>query len=88
MKIYSQEFLIKAHKNSSSHKEKILAREYCGCFYCKRVYNSKKIEEWIDEPDGGKTAVCPKCGIDSVLSSELPIDKREFLAAMHNYWFS
>ncbi len=37
----------------------------CGCFYCLSTFPGAEIREWIDE---GTTALCPKCGIDSVLS--------------------
>jgi hypothetical protein len=42
----------------------------------------------IDEPKGGQTAICPKCGIDSVVSSDLPITDEIFLDEMNKYWFS
>lgn len=37
----------------------------CGCFYCLAIFQGNEIAQWIDD---GKTALCPKCGIDSVLS--------------------
>ena len=85
---YSEDYLIKAHEKSSNHKEEILAKVISGCFYCRKVYPSKEIEEWIDEQNGGETAICPKCNIDSVLSSELPINEENFLLAMNKYFFS
>lgn len=54
-----------------------------GCFYCITIYGSSEIKEWID---GGQTALCPHCGIDSVL----PIEgkpKVGFLMEMKRYWF-
>ena len=47
---------------------------------------AKEIQEWVD---GGKTAICPKCDMDSVIgeSSGFPITK-EFLGAMYKKWFS
>ena len=77
-----------AHEESSYHKEDIKASDLCGCFYCRRMFNpkTKKIKEWID---GGDTALCPSCGIDSVICSEsgFPITK-DFLQRMSDYWFS
>ena len=84
MKKYTKEFLIKAHDKSSYHKEEIKRNSFCGCFYCEKVYQSKEIKESTDD---GETAICPKCGIDSVLSAELPIDDKAFLDQMNNYWF-
>jgi hypothetical protein len=39
----------------------------CGCYYCLRTYSPKEIREWVD---GQETALCPKCGIDSVVPYE------------------
>ncbi len=85
---YNLDFLTKAHKKSSLNKTEILSGNLCGCFYCEQIFLPSEITEWIDEPTKGQTAICPKCGIDSVLSSELPITDKEFLKEMNNYWFN
>lgn len=45
-----------------------------------------EITEWIE--DEGGTALCPYCGIESVIgeNSGYPLT-RDFLAEMHQYWF-
>ncbi len=61
----------------------------CGCFYCLEIYSPVEITRWIDERDGvGTCALCPRCGIDSVIGSAsgYPITE-EFLKKMHHYWF-
>jgi hypothetical protein len=76
-----------AHKYSINNKESIMKSEKCGCFHCLAIYPPSKIDEWI--PDKyGETAICPKCGIDSVIGSEsgYPI-KRRFLFKMRRCWF-
>ena len=35
-----------------------------GCFHCLAVFPGASVSAWID---GGETALCPRCGIDSVL---------------------
>jgi hypothetical protein len=36
----------------------------------------------------GVTALCPRCGIDAVLPSAVPVAlTAELLAAMHAHWF-
>lgn len=79
---------IQAHTYSSSHREQITRSEVCGCFYCLAIFNPHEIQEWISEKDGSQTALCPNCGIDSVIGSEsgFPIT-REFLEKMHRHWF-
>lgn len=42
--------------------------------------------DWIEDKDDS-TALCPKCGIDSVLSDEHPIKDYDFLKQMNSYWF-
>jgi len=80
---------VRAHIHASFHREEVLSSEICGCFYCLAVFKPDKIEEWIDEKnDVGQTALCPECGIDSVIGSGsgFPISA-EFLGKMHMYWF-
>jgi hypothetical protein len=77
---------IKAHKYSSNHREQLLKDTKCGCFYCLTIFNPKEISDWVEDISG--TAICPYCGIDSIVgvSSGYPITK-EFLQKMNNYWF-
>jgi hypothetical protein len=74
-----------AHKLSSHNRQQIAQSEVCGCFYCLAVFGPSEIEKWVDNND---TALCPKCGIDSVLGSAsgFPIGKK-FLHRMKVRWF-
>jgi len=86
--MYSIEYLEQAHKSCSCHKEEILISNLCGCFYCLQTFLPSEIVEWFEENiEFGETAVCPKCGIDSVLSSEFPITDKYFLNEMNKHWF-
>jgi hypothetical protein len=62
----------------------------CGCFFCLATFPPGEIKDWVDEnEDGvGQTALCPYCGIDSVIGSAsgFPIT-REFLEEMHRFYF-
>lgn len=80
-----------AHRFSSGHMETLKKDSVCGCFYCLRIFNPSEIEEWIidDNPiDKDGTAICPHCGIDSVIgeSSGFPITT-DFLRGMKKCWF-
>lgn len=80
---------VRAHAFSGNHRPEIESSEVCGCFYCLSIFKPSEIEEWIDEPQGGQTAVCPKCGIDSVIGSRSGFQiNRGFLERMCDYWFS
>lgn len=81
--------IIQAHKHSIRHRNEILASEQCGCFFCSSIFKPAAIDQWVDTQDGiGQTAMCPNCGIDSVMGSQsgYPITL-PFLAAMHRHWF-
>ena len=77
---------VKTYKFSSSHKEQLLQDEKCGCFYCLSVFDPQEIIRWTGDNVG--TAICPYCGIDSVIgeSSGYPLTK-ESLEKMHSHWF-
>ena len=85
-KNFTKQDVVNAHVHSSNHKETLLKDEKCGCFYCTEIFSPNEIDEWVMDPGG--TALCPYCGVDSVIgeSSGYPITK-EFLEAMKNYWF-
>jgi hypothetical protein len=74
-----------AHRHSSNHRAELLASDWCGCFYCHAVYSPNEITDWTDDD---QTALCAKCGIDSVIGAKsgFPITP-EFLAEMNRYWF-
>lgn len=80
-----------APKRCRLHREEVLASDLCACFYCLVTFSPTDIREWCDSAsDGtGKTALCPRCGIDSVIgsASSLPVGDEAFLGAMHKRWF-
>ena len=79
---------ISAHRHSSAHRPEVERSSRCGCFYCLAVFPPSAIRDWIDEGDGSQTALCPACGIDSVLgaASGYPITEA-FLRRMQRHWF-
>lgn len=81
--------VIEAHKRSIFHRDEIEQSSDCGCFYCLEIFPPTEILDWVDQGDPrGQTALCPKCGIDSVIGSAsgFPIEKN-FLREMHRHWF-
>jgi len=77
--------VIAAHGYCSNNRKMLEKDDICGCFYCLEVYSPEKITEFAD---GGKTALCPYCGVDAVIgeSAGYPITK-EFLKEMKDHWF-
>jgi hypothetical protein len=76
---------IRAHRHCSRHGSEIERSERCGCFYCLETFAPKEIQEWTDS---GATAMCPRCGIDSVTGSASGFSlSRDFLQQMHRRSF-
>jgi hypothetical protein len=92
-----------AHAHCRSNRAELLGSEICGCFCCLGVFPPSEIVDWIDEGDvplfrgnvlvrvndkREQSAMCPKCGIDSVIGSRsgYPITI-EFLGRMKERWF-
>ena len=73
------------HICSSYNREQLYRSKLCGCFYCLKIFDPKLIVDWCDD---NQTAICPYCGIDSIIydSKTYPVSK-EFLERMKNYWF-
>ena len=90
--------IIKAHKHSRNNKAEIEKSKVCGCFYCSAIFPPDKItsRHWIDksgnlDKDGeNATALCPYCGIDSVIgdASGFPVNDFGFMLVMGQHWFS
>lgn len=51
--------------DSTHHRQSGIRNCRCGCFYCLQIFDGEQILEWVDD---GRTALCPFCGIDSVIS--------------------
>ena len=80
----------RAHRHSIDHRIEVLQSDLCGCFYCRKTFPPTTIREWTDEVGGiGQTALCPRCGIDSVIGSAsgFPVQKLDFLREMRRHFF-
>lgn len=80
--------IIEAHEHSINHRQEIEASKLCGCFDCLYTFSPSEITEWITSGPGDEFAMCPRCGIDSVIgdASGYPITDK-FLREMNKYWF-
>ena len=77
--------IVNAHVCSSYNRKQLSKVDLCGCFYCLKKFNPKLIVEWCDN---GETAICPFCGIDSILydCKTYPVTDK-LLEEMNKYWF-
>jgi len=78
-----------AHKLSSYHRNRIELSDYVGCFYCLSIYTASEIVDWVDKQSNhrGQTALCARCGIDSVIGDHDVAITSDFLSQMHARWF-
>jgi len=51
--------------DSFGNRERVTQAPTCGCFHCLAMFPSSDVHEWVDD---GRTALCPRCGIDAVLA--------------------
>ena len=88
--------LLAAHRHSSGHRAEIEASQVCGCFNCIQLFAPAEIVAWTGWADGsleeletanGTTALCPRCGSESVIGdkSGYRIDT-PFLSRMNEAW--
>ena len=92
----AEPILVLAHKHCSGNRVAISQSSLCACFYCLKTFPGEAIQTWWDQPDDavngeeafGMTAVCPFCGIDSVLGDQCGYElSEEFLRRMEQFWF-
>ena len=78
---------ISAHQFCTNNRKLLEQSTICGCFYCGKIFKPLEIEEWIPETAG--TALCPYCGIDSVIGENSGFTITEkLLNEMNQYWFA
>ncbi len=84
--VSGKEAVLIAHKLSLANEEAVRRSELCGCFNCNETFAAGEITRWYEDRDG-RTALCPRCGIDSVLPGSLIELSADFLEEMQKYWF-
>lgn len=69
---------------ATSNKQDLMKSDKAGCYYCRKIYPASEVKEFIEGED---TALCPKCGIDSVLPDSVYDLSIEKLRELHQFWF-
>lgn len=91
------------HAKSSDNYDAIQKSDKVGCFYCKEIFDASLVEEYSryyseaeNDDDSivtlplethGGDALCPKCGIDSVLPDATQDLSKELLEEMKQIYF-
>lgn len=85
---YSHEHITKMkklHTYASNNKNLIEESNVCYCFCCKKIVDKNEIKEYIDEDT---TALCPNCGVDSVIPDSIDEELNgKVIDDLNNYWF-
>lgn len=84
------------HSKSFHNLEDVEMSSVCGCFYCGKIFSPDEVKDWVDEEmdevTGERvqgTAVCPYCGIDSVIAEDANNNiTPETLKATHDEYFN
>ena len=77
--------LIQLHKCAINNRQQIKVADTCGCFYCKQIFYAGDVTEWTDD---GNTAICPHCGVDSVICNKKDyVVTPEDLELLNKYYF-
>ena len=83
----TEQELKELHEHCHNNKVSIKKSKMVGCFYCLEIYPKEDIQEWT--PRSGN-AICPKCGVDSVLG-QIHFDSvkelKKVLPQMYDVWF-
>jgi hypothetical protein len=89
------------HTKSTLNRHAIESSDKVGCFCCERIWDPLEfpIKEWVDDKPtssrnpkaglhGNATALCPFCGIDSVIA-KLSVGEitHYMLGKLEHYWF-
>ena len=75
------------HQYSVSNKQTVLSSEKCGCFFCNQIFDSNLITDFYIQDEKGETAICPFCGVDSILPDSKVELSAQVLEDMHKLWF-
>ncbi len=60
--------LLEEYKSHSVNNEiEILRSKKCGCFFCGSTFDARKVSQWEDGTNGGASAICPECGMATVI---------------------
>jgi hypothetical protein len=79
-----------AHRLSFQNETSVKASINCGCFHCLQIYPSSFVttSNFISDTNGFLTAICPHCGLDSVIGdSKGLVITVDFLRLMNSHYF-
>ena len=88
-KAWTIDALKAVYSHSIRNEESILKSDFCGCFHCISIFPVADVKSsaMMVEKDGCKTAICPICGIDSVIGDASVEITAEILESLNEHYF-
>ena len=88
-KAWTIDALKAVYSHSIRNEESILKSDFCGCFHCISIFPVADVKSsaMMVEKDGFKTAICPICGIDSVIGDASVEITAEILESLNEHYF-
>lgn len=74
--------------HATNNEIEIVKSKKCGCYFCQSTFSARRVKDWLSD-SRGVSALCPECGMDTVLgdASGLEINER-LLQEMGEHYFS
>lgn len=80
--------LFRLHHSTFRNEAQILNSKTCGCFCCLNIFKPEEVTKWCDNDGrGAPTALCPYCGIDSVIGDACGVSVTPPLLELMNAQF-
>lgn len=79
-------YLKKLHQYCTNNKKLISKANKCYCFFCMKEMKSEEIVDYLSVEE---TAICPYCGIDSIIPDSINDEVNiTIIKEMNKYWFN
>ena len=89
MKKTERKAVLEGYKSHCANNEiEIIRSKRCGCYFCKKSYSARKVKDWEQGENGRASAICPECGMCTVIgdASGVPLSK-ELLEEMNKAFY-
>ena len=82
-----------AHDLARDNRTFQTSSQDAGCFCCVSIFPAQKVTKWCPDKIQGRwkdnvTALCPYCGVDSVIFDAQHVLSLPWLGDMEQQWFS
>ncbi len=55
------------YARTKNNDREILNSDQCSCIFCRQTYSARDINDWVSNEDGTLNAICPICGMETVI---------------------